>query len=110
MAVVHAKDQCAINLSPTLAKTVGDQLELSFGPLRMTAIHRQRPSLTLLGDPGNDVLVSYMNLIRWTWLVVTTFHLDRVSNTVTIATITPRLWRVSVPCDYFDPKLLGVMR
>jgi hypothetical protein len=89
---------------------MGDQLELSFGPLRMTAIHRRRPSLTLLGDLGNDVLVSCMNLIRWTWLVVTTFHLDRVSNTVTVATIAPRLWRASFPCDYFDPKLLGVMK
>jgi hypothetical protein len=27
-----------MNLSPTSAKTVGDQLQLPFGPLRMTAI------------------------------------------------------------------------
>jgi hypothetical protein len=27
-----------MNLSPTSAKTVGDQLQLPFGPLRMTVI------------------------------------------------------------------------
>jgi hypothetical protein len=51
-------------LVPPLAKTVGDQLELAFGPLRMIAIHSRRASLTFLGSPGNDVLVSCMNLIR----------------------------------------------